>query len=59
MRAAVDGGQSLNDIGQAVLGSVAFVHSPQWFYRQYLDSMALVRARGKPDYFVTLCPPSK
>ena len=54
LRAALDGGERLEDVGSAVLGAVAFVHSPAWYYQQFLDSMALVRARGKPTYFITL-----
>ena len=44
-------------VGTKIL-SRAFVGSPRWYHRQFLDAMAIVREFGKQEFFVTMtCNP--
>uniref|UniRef100_A0A182PFC9 ATP-dependent DNA helicase n=1 Tax=Anopheles epiroticus TaxID=199890 RepID=A0A182PFC9_9DIPT len=49
---------TLQSIGRRVILSPSFVGSDRYMTAQYQDSMAIVRAFGKPDLFITItCNP--
>ena len=54
-----------NGVGRITVLPSSFPGSPRYFQSLYHDAMAVVRAHGKPDFFITcpLCcvhvPPSK
>ncbi len=55
---AVHNNQTLNDIGRRIVLPSSFTGGPRNMHQKYQDSMAIVRALGKPDFFVTFtCNP--
>ena len=45
---------NLSDLGQRVLLPSSHVGSPRFLHQLYQDAMGIVRALGRPDYFITL-----
>ena len=55
---AVHNNETLNDIGRRIVLPSSFTGGPRNMHQKYQDSMAIVRALGKPDFFVTFtCNP--
>ena len=47
------GDTSMQQVGQRVVLPATFQGSPRHMQQQYQDSMAIIRALGKPDLFIT------
>lgn len=52
-------GEIARNIGNAVILPPSFTGGPRDMHSQYMDAMAIVRAFGKPDLFITFtCNPN-
>ena len=52
-------GLNATDIGKTYLLPSSFTGSPRHMHQLYQDAMSLIRAHGKPDYFITMtCNPA-
>lgn len=55
---AIDAGSNLNQIGCPTVLPSSFIGGPRQMTQLYHDAMAIVRATGKPDLFITMtCNP--
>jgi hypothetical protein len=51
---AVANGTTLADVDQRTILPSSFISGPRAMRTNYHDAMAIVRSRGRPDYFITM-----